>query len=189
MDLAIGKARASGIGLVWVRNTSDFTAASNYAMQALERGMVGVAMSNGVPLVAPWGGRDPVFNTNPIAVAIPAGRRPPIVIDMAASATSHGKVVHAARDGKLLPGPWLVDEQGRVTAEAAPFITDVLDRNSPQTAAILPLGGQGAARRGAPSTTGMRSGAPPASRRGCPPAAAPRREGGRGLAPAPADRG
>jgi LDH2 family malate/lactate/ureidoglycolate dehydrogenase len=143
MELAIRKAREATVGCVWVRNTSDFTAASNYALQALEAGMVGVAMSNGVPLVAPWGGRDPVFNTNPISVAIPAGQHPPIVIDMAASATSHGKVVLAARDGKPLAGPWLVDEDGRVTADAVPYITDVLDRNSPQTAAILPLGAKG----------------------------------------------
>jgi L-2-hydroxycarboxylate dehydrogenase (NAD+) len=115
MALAIDRAQRDGVASVWVRHTNDFTMASIYALQALVHDCVGVAMSNGAPLVAPWGGRDKMFSTNPIAVAVPAGRELPIVIDMSSSALSHGQVVLAARDGRLVPDRLLVDESGGFT--------------------------------------------------------------------------
>ena len=75
MEIAIGKAREAIIGCVWIRNTNVFTIAADYAMMALEHDFFGLAMCNGVPLVAPWGGRDPVFNTSPTSFAVPAGIR------------------------------------------------------------------------------------------------------------------
>lgn len=143
MEIAIRKAQSAGVGAVWVRNTNDLAMVSNYSMQALAHDFVGVAMTNGNPLVAPWGGRDEIFNTNPYSVAIPAGEELPIVVDSSASALSHGKVIFAARDKKRLPSPVLVGDDGRFTDDPIPFITDVLDRNSPQLGAILPLGHKG----------------------------------------------
>ena len=143
MDLAIAKARSTGIGFVTVRNSADCGMAANYALQALDHGMIGIAMSTGPLLVAPWGGRDAQFCTNPLSIAVPAGSEDPIVIDMATSASSMGKVVLAARDGKLLDTRQLVDPQGRYTNDPAAVILNAMDRESPMTGALLPEGAKG----------------------------------------------
>lgn len=141
MEIAIAKAREATVGSVWVRNANDFTMATNYPIMALEHDYFGLAMCNGVPLVAPWGGRDAVFNTNPMAYAIPAGDELPIVYDGATSAVSHGHVVLAARDGARLPADQLVGEDGRFTDDPTPLVADPFDRGSEQLGAILALGG------------------------------------------------
>jgi LDH2 family malate/lactate/ureidoglycolate dehydrogenase len=143
MDMAIDKARATGIGFVTVRRSADCGMAANYALQALDHGMIGIAMSTGPLLVAPWGGRDVQFCTNPLAIAVPAGREDPVVIDMATSASSMGKVVLAARDGKLLDTRQLVDPEGQYTNDPAKIILNAMDRESPMTGALLPEGPKG----------------------------------------------
>jgi L-2-hydroxycarboxylate dehydrogenase (NAD+) len=105
--------------------------AAAFALQALEHGMVGIAMSNAQALVAPWGGQDRLFGTNPISIAIPSGEQAPIVIDTSTSAISGGRVTVARHDGAKLGGPWVVDTQGRMTADPSDF------------AAIVPLGPKG----------------------------------------------
>ena len=143
MEIALEKARSSTVGCVWVRNTNDFTMATNYAEMALEHDFFGLAMCNGVPLVAAWGGREPVFNTNPMSFAVPAGEELPIIYDGATSAVSHGHVVLAARDGRIMADSPLVDQDGRATGDAVPLISDPFDRNSEQLGAIRPLGAKG----------------------------------------------
>lgn len=143
MDLAIAKARATGIGMVTTRNSGDCGMVASYALRALEAGMIGIAMSTGPLLVAPWGGRGVQFCTNPLALAVPAGRRDPIVIDMATSAYSMGKVVLAARDGLKLDGPWLVDAEGRYTDDPQRVILNPMDRESRMNGALLPAGPKG----------------------------------------------
>jgi LDH2 family malate/lactate/ureidoglycolate dehydrogenase len=143
MELAIRKARAAGVASVWVQNTTDFTMASNYTILALEQDCVGLVMSDGPRLVAPWGGRDPLFCTNPLSLAVPAGAEIPIVIDMATSAVSYGHVVRMARDGQRAQGPLLVDEAGQVTDDPAPLIVDPSKRESEIRGALLPLGPKG----------------------------------------------
>ena len=143
MDLAIEKARGAGVGCVWIRNGGDFGMASNHAIQAVEQDMVGIAMRNGTPRVAPWGGRDPFFGTDPIAVAVPAGSHPPIVIDMSAGSFSVGRTVMAARDGKSMPTPHLVDAEGRYTDDPSSVVVDPADRESALDGALVSLGHKG----------------------------------------------
>jgi len=141
MDVAIAKAKTSGIGTVWVRNTNDFAMAGNYSMRALSHDCIGIVMSNGIPLVSPWGGREALFGTSPASFAIPAASYDPIVYDGSFAAVSHGVVVLAARDGRRLTGRFLVDSDGKRTDDPVPFIVDPYDRNSKQYGSILPLGG------------------------------------------------
>jgi LDH2 family malate/lactate/ureidoglycolate dehydrogenase len=143
MALAIAKAREAGVGLVTVRRSSDYGMASNYAIQAQEQGLIGISMSTGPLLVAPWGGRDARFCTNPLALAVPAGDRDPIVIDMATSAHSMGAVVLAARDNKLLGGKDVVDSDGQYTNDPSKVILNVMDRESRMSGALLPAGPKG----------------------------------------------
>lgn len=143
MAMAIDKARSAGIGLVTVKRSSDCGMAANYALQALDEGMIGIAMSTGPILVAPWGGREAQFCTNPIALAVPAGAEEPIVIDMATSANSMGGVVLAARDGLKLDGLQVVDASGQYTDDPRRVILDVMDRESRMAGALLPAGPKG----------------------------------------------
>ncbi|MBS7542910.1 Ldh family oxidoreductase [Ancylobacter oerskovii] len=143
MEIAIAKAEAAGIGFVTVKRSGDYGMASNYALQALERGMIGLSMSTGPVLVAPWGGRDAYFCTNPLALAVPSGKEDPIVIDMATSAGSMGKVVLAARDGKRLDEKAVVDQHGVYTDDPLRVILDVMDRESRMSGALLPAGPKG----------------------------------------------
>lgn len=143
MELAIEKAGKFGIGLVTVRNSSDCGMVANYALQALDAGMIGLSMSTGPILVAPWGGVKAEFCTNPISLAVPAGTEDPIVIDMATSASSMGGVVLAARDGRKLGGLDVVDGDGRYTNDPLRVILDVMDRESKMSGALLPAGPKG----------------------------------------------
>lgn len=143
MDIAIAKAESAGVGFVTVKRSGDYGMASNYALQALDRGMIGISMSTGPLLVAPWGGRDAYFCTNPLAIAVPSGERDPIVIDMATSAGSMGKVVLAARDGKRLDEKAVVDGEGVYTDDPLRVILNVMDRESRMSGALLPSGPKG----------------------------------------------
>jgi L-2-hydroxycarboxylate dehydrogenase (NAD+) len=143
MALAIDKARSVGIGFVTVRGSSDYAMASAYVLQAVDAGLIGLSMSTGPILVAPWGGRDARFCTNPLALGVPAGRRDPIVIDMATSAYSMGAVVRAARDGRKLDTAGVVDADGRYSDDPASVILDVMARESRMSGALLPAGPKG----------------------------------------------
>jgi L-2-hydroxycarboxylate dehydrogenase (NAD+) len=143
MDLAIDKASDVGVGIVTVRNSGDFGLASNHPLQAVARGQIGIAMRNGTPRVAPWGGRDPFFGTNPLSIAVPAGAEPPIVIDMASGSFSVGRTVFAARDGIRMPTAHLVDSDGNYTDDPARIVVDARDRESPLRGALVSFGHKG----------------------------------------------
>lgn len=119
MQLAIDKARGSGIGIVTVRNSGHFGAAANYSMMALTHDMIGLATTNS-PYVAmvPTFGRAPKLSTNPISFAAPAGRHAPFVLDMATTTVAVGKVRIASRWGKPIPAGWALDDHGDPTTDA-----------------------------------------------------------------------
>ena len=143
MNLAIEKAKTVGVGCVWVQNGGDFMMTANHAMQALEHDMVGVVMRNENPRVSPWGGSEAFFFTNPIAVAVPTGEEPPIVIDMAAGSFSVGQVVMAARDKRLLPSAHVVTSDGIYTDDPTKIVIDPSDRESGFSGGIVTLGHKG----------------------------------------------
>jgi LDH2 family malate/lactate/ureidoglycolate dehydrogenase len=143
MDLAMQKARNAGIGCVWVQHPGDFNMSANHVLQAAEKDMVGMVMRNENPRVAPWGGRDPFFYTNPIAVGIPTAEEPPIIIDMAAGSFSVGQVVMAARDQRRLPSAHLVTSEGTYTDDATKIVLNPAYRESQFSGGIVTLGHKG----------------------------------------------
>jgi len=118
MQRCIEKAKETGLCMATVRRSNHFGIAGFYAMMALEEGLCGMAMTNATPLVVPTFAREPYLSTAPIAIAIPAGNERPIVIDMATSTVSWGKVEIARREEKPIPEGWALDRDGNPTTDA-----------------------------------------------------------------------
>jgi LDH2 family malate/lactate/ureidoglycolate dehydrogenase len=118
MQIAIDKAKNTGISFITVRNSNHFSAAAYYAQLAATEDMIGFVGSNGPARVAPWGGREAMFGTSPFAFAIPAGTCLPIVADMATSLVARGKIILAAKKGESIPLGWARDKNGRDTTDA-----------------------------------------------------------------------
>ncbi len=113
--VAMDLAEKAGSGWVSVCNTNHFGIAGYYVLQALERDLIGWAMTNSTSLVAPLWGAQRMLGTNPIAIAFPGKNEPPIVIDMATCAAAYGKIEMARRRGEAIPSGWAIDSQGRGT--------------------------------------------------------------------------
>jgi LDH2 family malate/lactate/ureidoglycolate dehydrogenase len=131
-DVAIEKATAAGSGWAAVRGSNHFGIAAYYPIVALEKGLIGWAMTNATKLVAPLWGAERMLGTNPIAVAFPGNEEPPVVIDLATSTAAFGKVEIAKRAGKPIPDGWAIDREGNMTNDPAGLIDG---------GALLPLGG------------------------------------------------
>lgn len=132
MKLAIEKARNVGSGWVAVRNSNHYGIAGYHAMMALKEDCIGIAMTNASPLVAPTFSKERLLGTNPIAVAIPADKEPPFVLDMATTTAANGKLEILQRKGKDAPAGWIQDENGAITTD--PF-------GVKEGGALRPLGG------------------------------------------------
>ncbi len=117
MRLAIQKAEKYGSGWVSVRNSNHFGIASYHTLMAVEKDMIGFAMTNASPLVAPTFSNERLLGTNPMCYAFPAGKYPPVVVDMATSAAANGKLEIAQRMGKQVPDGWIQDAAGNYTTD------------------------------------------------------------------------
>lgn len=114
MKLAIAKCRGTGLGAVAVRNSGHFGAAGAYAALAAREGLLGVATTNTrTPAVVPTFGIQAVLGTNPLAVAAPARRNRPFLLDMATSTVPLGRLLTAWRKGCSIPAGWALDPAGR----------------------------------------------------------------------------
>lgn len=131
-ELAIEKARNTGIAWVGARYSNHAGPASLYARMPLAHDMIGlyvaVGSANHLP---PWGGTDMLLSTNPIAIAVPARDRPPIVLDMATTIAAYGKVKTYAQRGQQMPEGWMIDRQGQ----------PLTDPSRANDGFLLPIGG------------------------------------------------
>ncbi|MEP7214605.1 MAG: Ldh family oxidoreductase [Anaerolineaceae bacterium] len=119
MEATIKKARASGIGMIAVRNGRHFGAAGYYARLAAEQDMIGMAMCNVLPLAVASGSLDRAYGTNPIAFAAPVQDDHPFLLDIATTAVAGGKLEIALRQGKPIPPGWAVTAEGADTEDPA----------------------------------------------------------------------
>ncbi len=118
MQVAIDKANQYGSGWVSVKNSNHFGIAAHHAMMALEHDMIGIAMTNASPLVAPTHSNERMLGTNPMCYVFPAKNFPPIIIDMATSTASNGKLEIAQRTNKNVPFGWLQTSKGEASNDA-----------------------------------------------------------------------
>jgi ureidoglycolate dehydrogenase (NAD+) len=121
MTTAIGKARQAGVGYAGVRNSSHFGAAGYYAALAARDGLIGLAMANDIPSVAAPGSRTAVTGSNPLAYAVPAGKHPPLMLDMSIATVAGGKVYAARERGEPIPATWLLGEDGLPTDDPGSY--------------------------------------------------------------------
>jgi LDH2 family malate/lactate/ureidoglycolate dehydrogenase len=140
MQKAIDKAREYGCGFATVRNSNHYGIAGYYAMMALEQDMIGISTTNAAVLVAPTFGRNAMYGTNPIALAVPAGEEQPFVMDMATSTVPRGKLEVYHRQEKSIPLGWATDERGVPTDDPGRVLDNFLARAG---GGLLPLGGAG----------------------------------------------
>ena len=138
-EIAIEKARVSGIGWVNSQFSNHAGPASLYASMPLQHDMIGlyfaVGNANHLP---PWGGLDMLLSTNPIAAAIPAGDEQPIILDMATTVAAYGKVKTKALRGETMPVGWMIDRLGK----------PLTDPTRAEEGMLLPLGGMEAGYKG-----------------------------------------
>ncbi len=132
MRIAIEKAKQVGTGWVSVQNSNHFGIAGHHAMMALEHDMIGIAMTNASPLVAPTFSIDKMLGTNPICVAAPAGNEPSFVADLATTTAANGKLEILQRKNAATPIGWVQDAEGHSSTDA-----NILKKGG----ALLPLGG------------------------------------------------
>lgn len=112
MEVAIQKAKTVGTGWVAVRGSNHFGIAASHAMRALDHDMIGLAMTNASPLVAPTFSVERLLGTNPICVAIPAATQPPFVADFATTTAANGKLEILQRKEEEAPIGWIQDRLG-----------------------------------------------------------------------------
>jgi L-2-hydroxycarboxylate dehydrogenase (NAD+) len=132
-EIAMTKAETVGTGWVTVCNTNHYGIAGYYPLRALERDLIGWAMTNSSKGVAPLWGAERMLGTNPIAIAFPGLEEPPIVIDLATCAVAYGKVEIARRKGEPIPLGWAIDRDGTPTTDPQAMIDG---------GALLPLGSE-----------------------------------------------
>jgi ureidoglycolate dehydrogenase (NAD+) len=132
MELAIRKARSSGMGYVGVKQSTHFGAAGYYAYLAAREGMIGIAMSNVDANMNAPGARGGVIGNNPFAYAVPAGTDNPVILDMALSTVAAGKIFAARERGESIPDTWIVDGDGLPTTNTADY---------PRLGTLLPMAG------------------------------------------------
>jgi LDH2 family malate/lactate/ureidoglycolate dehydrogenase len=131
-DLAVQKARHTGVAWVGARMSNHAGPAGIYARMPLAHGMIGIYMAVGsANHMPPWGGTEMLLSTNPIAIAVPGHARPPIVLDMATTNAAYGKVKAKAQRGEMMPEGWMVGRDGK----------PLLDPKRSNEGFLLPIGG------------------------------------------------
>jgi L-2-hydroxycarboxylate dehydrogenase (NAD+) len=129
MEMAIEKAKDTGIGLVGINNSNHFGVAGYYTDMAIMQDLIGVVIANTEPAVAPIGGKEPILGTNPLAIGIPSNGHY-VSVDMATSASARGKLMEAKRRGESIPENVALDANGNPT----------IDPEAALKGSILPFG-------------------------------------------------
>lgn len=118
MKQATELAKANGIGCVTIKNTNHWMRGGTYGWQAADAGCIGICFTNTIANVPPWGGKEPRLGNNPIVIAVPkTGGN--LVLDMAVSQYSYGKLQEHELENQPLTFPGGYDEEGNLTTDAA----------------------------------------------------------------------
>lgn len=119
LEAAVAGAMTDFVSVAGVYNSNHCGTLAYFARKASERGLIAIALSTAPPTMVYFGGRTRAVGTNPICISVPRPDGPPIVVDMATSATARGKIILSNRLGEDIPEGWAVDADGRPTTDAA----------------------------------------------------------------------
>jgi LDH2 family malate/lactate/ureidoglycolate dehydrogenase len=132
VDVAVEMAAESGVGLVGVKRSNHFGMAGNYALRAVRAGMIGIVMTNASRAMPPFGGREPLLGTGPLAIGAPGGPNSnDFLLDMSPSVAARGKIRLAAQHGEQIPLGYALDADGNPTT----------DPNEALKGVLMPMGG------------------------------------------------
>jgi uncharacterized oxidoreductase len=120
METGIARAREHGMCMMGLARAHHLCRIGQWAEQAVAAGLISLHFTNVISrsIVAPYGGADARFGTNPVTIGIPIPNEPPFILDMATSAVAQGKIRVAHNKGEKVSPDWLIDDQGKPTAEA-----------------------------------------------------------------------
>ena len=113
----IARARRSGIAFAGVRNSGHAGVLGIHLQAIASAGMVGIGFTNTPAAMPAWGGKRPLFGTNPGAFAFPRNNADPVVIDLALTTVVRGKIMLAAQKGERIPEGWALDRHGKPTTD------------------------------------------------------------------------
>ncbi len=131
MTRAIELAHEQTIGVVALSNTNHWMRPGNYGLMAVRENCIGILWTNTVPNMPPWGGRDARLGNNPVVFAVPNGKEAPVLLDVAVSMFSYGKLESYARQNRELPVDGGFNANQEITRNAA----DILETHQ-----VLPIG-------------------------------------------------
>jgi (2R)-3-sulfolactate dehydrogenase (NADP+) len=129
---AIQRARRNGIGFAGVRNSAHVGVLGIHLLPVAEAGLAGFAFTNSPAAIPAWGGKKPLFGTNPVAAVFPREGKPPIVIDLALTTVVRGRIMMAMRKGERIPEGWALDRHGKPTTDPKEAI---------EHGSLFPIGG------------------------------------------------
>lgn len=115
----IEAAREAGTATLAIRRSYSIGVLGHPVEDLAEEGLIALAFTNSPPNIAPWGGRKPLFGTNPLAFAAPRKAGPPIIVDLATSQVTKVSLVAAAKAGTPIPEGWALDAEGLPTTDPA----------------------------------------------------------------------
>ena len=114
----IKRSKKFGVAYVGITNSNHNGMTSFHLEPLAEAGLVALAFGNSPAAMNAWGGKRPIFGTNPIAAAFPRRGHWPVIIDLALTEVAKGKLMLAARDNKPIPLGWALDRNGKPTTDA-----------------------------------------------------------------------
>lgn len=130
MDRAIELAKENTVGIVGLRNTNHWMRPGNYGIQATEKDCIAILWTNTVPNMPAWGGKDAKVGNNPVVLAVPH-KGEPVLLDVAMSMFSYGKLEKLKREGKETPVDGGYNKEGKVTRNPAEIL---------ETHQVFPIG-------------------------------------------------
>ncbi len=136
---AVARARTHGIAFAGVTNSHHAGAIGYHLRPIAEAGMVGLGFSNSPAAINAWGGKRPLFGTNPVAAVFPRASAPPLTIDLSLTEVVRGKIMLHAEQGKPIPPGWALDREGKPTTDAKAALTGSLAAIGGAKGAMLAL--------------------------------------------------
>jgi (2R)-3-sulfolactate dehydrogenase (NADP+) len=132
VEEAIQRARRNGIAFAGITNSAHVGVLGVHLAPVAEAGMVGFAFTNSPAAIPAWGGKKPLFGTDPVAGIFPRKGKAPIVVDLALTTVVRGKIMMAMRKGEKIPEGWALDRNGKPTTDPKEAI---------EHGSLFPIGG------------------------------------------------